>query len=83
MTLMMKSPVKKRREFTTQMLRVLRQFGPMSDKLLCFHMSLLGYRNAESVKRKRHQLAEKCMIRRSNKVLLQRGHLVAMWKETR
>lgn len=73
---------KRRRQFTEQMLRVLRYHGPMTDELLAFYMSLLGFK-PNSAKKKRRQLYEKHLIQRGKATLNRRGHLVQLWEITR
>jgi hypothetical protein len=77
------STIKKRRQFTTQMLRMFEHQGPMSDKLLCWQMALLGYRSASAVKKKRRELAEKRLLSRDKVYVNKRGQLVQIWKITR
>jgi hypothetical protein len=63
------------------MLRVLKYHGPMTEKLLAFHLDILGF-SASSVPRKRRELFKKCLIKRG-KVIVDKGHLVQMWDITK
>ena len=77
----MDSPHKKRRQFTTQMLRVLKHKGPMIEKLLAFYLGHLGY-SQKSVPKKRRELEKKNLIRCTKAAVMKNGRLVKMWEIT-
>ena len=78
----MSSAREKRRNFTTQMMRVLRHHGPMSDALLAYFMKCLGY-NPGSAKKKRRELFQNRLVRRGHAAVNRRGQLVQLWEATR
>jgi hypothetical protein len=78
---LMKMSFEQRRKFITQFLRVLEHNGAMTEKLLRFHMEILGF-NPNSVPRIRRELEKKCMIQ-NKKVWVRNGRCVRLWERTR
>jgi hypothetical protein len=78
----MRADRKKRRDFTTQFLRVLEHEGPSSDRFLKYYLKILGY-SPSSVPRKRRELAEKHLIESKKARVLPNGHLERLWERTK